>query len=49
MLLAFDIGNTAMVIGVFQDQELLTSWRIAPDRQKTADEFGINRYSGGNG
>lgn len=41
MLLAFDIGNTNMVIGVFKGKDLIISWRIATDRQKTADEFGM--------
>lgn len=41
MLLAFDIGNTIMVIGVFKGRDLVISWRIATDRQKTADEYGI--------
>jgi len=41
LLLAFDIGNTNMVIGVFKGRDLVISWRIATDRQKTADEYGI--------
>jgi len=30
-----------MVIGVYKGKELITYWRIATDRQKTADEYGI--------
>lgn len=41
MLLVFDIGNTNMVVGVYKGKELVTYWRIATDRQKTADEFGM--------
>lgn len=41
MLLAFDIGNTNIVIGIFRDNELLADWRIASDRQKTHDEYGL--------
>ena len=41
MLLAFDIGNTNMVVGIYDNKELLTYWRISTDRQKTADEYGI--------
>ncbi|MFZ5945246.1 MAG: type III pantothenate kinase [Bacillota bacterium] len=41
MLLAFDIGNTNMVVGVYRGKELLTYWRIATDRQKTSDEYGV--------
>lgn len=41
MLLAFDIGNTNIVIGVFQQDRLLADWRVASDRQKTYDEYGL--------
>ena len=41
MLLAFDIGNTNIVIGVFQQKNLLADWRIASDRLKTYDEYGL--------
>ena len=41
MLLAFDIGNTNIVIGVFRNDRLVADWRIASDRQKTHDEYGL--------
>lgn len=41
MLLAFDIGNTNIVIGVIQNDALLADWRIASDRKKTHDEYGL--------
>lgn len=41
MLLVFDIGNTQTVIGVFSGAKLLADWRLATDRQKTVDEYGI--------
>ncbi len=41
MLLVFDIGNTQTVVGVFLGDQLIASWRLATDRQKTLDEFGI--------
>lgn len=41
MLLAFDIGNTNIVIGMFQEDTLLNHWRITSDRQKTYDEYGL--------
>lgn len=41
MLLAFDIGNTNIVLGVFKDKELITSWRIKTDAQKSTDEYGM--------
>ena len=41
MLLAFDVGNTNTVIGVFNENELLTNWRIRTENGKSADEYGM--------
>jgi type III pantothenate kinase len=41
MLLAIDVGNTNIVIGVFRDRELVHSWRLTTIRERTADELGI--------
>ncbi len=42
MLLAFDIGNTNTVLGVFnEDGKLITNWRIETDPHKSADEYGM--------
>ena len=41
MLLAFDIGNSNTVLGVFRDGELITNWRIETDLNKSADEYGM--------
>lgn len=41
MLLAIDAGNTNISLGVFQGVELLASWRLTTDPQRTADEYGI--------
>ncbi|HOC18121.1 MAG TPA: type III pantothenate kinase [Vicinamibacterales bacterium] len=41
MLLALDIGNTNIVVGVFDGNDLLHSWRLSTLRQRTADEMGI--------
>ena len=41
MLLAFDVGNTNIVLGVYQNRELLENWRIETDRHKSADEYGM--------
>lgn len=40
MLLAIDVGNTNIVLGVFNGDELVESWRIATDNKRTADEYG---------
>ena len=41
MLLAIDIGNSHIVGGVFEKDQLRTDWRFATDHTKTADEYGI--------
>ncbi len=41
MLLVFDVGNTNIVLGVYDGAQLLYHWRISTDRQKTADEYGV--------
>ena len=41
MLLAIDVGNTNIVLGVFQGAELIRSWRLQTLRDRTADELGL--------
>ncbi len=41
MLLATDIGNTTLQIGVFTDRKLGPTWRLATDHNRLADEYGI--------
>jgi type III pantothenate kinase len=41
MILAFDIGNTEIVLGLFHEGELLDHWRIATQPDRTVDEFGL--------
>jgi type III pantothenate kinase len=41
MLLALDIGNTNIVVGVFTADRLIHSWRLSTQRQRTADEMGM--------
>jgi type III pantothenate kinase len=41
MLLAIDVGNTNIVLGVFDGERLAKSWRLATMRERTADEMGI--------
>ena len=41
MLLAIDVGNTNIVLGVFKGTDLVHSWRLATLRERTADELGI--------
>jgi type III pantothenate kinase len=39
--LAIDVGNTNVVVGLFEGQELKADWRLATRRDQTDDEYGI--------
>ena len=41
MLLAFDVGNSNIVLGVFKDGKLIQNWRLETDNNKSADEYGM--------
>src|SRR5438046_5653475 len=41
MLLAIDVGNTNIVLGVFDDATLIQSWRLQTLRERTSDELGL--------
>ena len=45
MLLAVDVGNTNIVLGVYQGEgaaaKLIGDWRIRTDRERTTDEHGM--------
>ena len=41
MILVCDVGNTNIVLGVYEGEEMLNAWRISTDRNKTSDEYGI--------
>ena len=40
MLLAIDVGNTNIVLGVFDGATLVQSWRLQTLRERTSDELG---------
>lgn len=40
-LLVVDVGNTNIVLGIFRDEKLVDSWRLATARDRTSDEYGI--------
>jgi type III pantothenate kinase len=51
VLLTVDIGNTNVVVGLFEGQQLKAHWRLQTVRQKLADEWGLQlltimRHSG---
>src|SRR6266516_8161376 len=41
MLLDIDVGNTNIVLGVFDDATLIQSWRLQSLRERTSDELGL--------
>ncbi len=41
MLLALDVGNTNITIGVFRGAQLAAHWRLRTVHEQTADEWGI--------
>lgn len=45
MLLVIDVGNTNIVLGLYDGAELVKSWRMATDEKRTSDEMGLFMYS----
>lgn len=41
MILAFDVGNTNIVLGVYQADQLVHYWRISTDKSSTVDEYAV--------
>jgi type III pantothenate kinase len=41
VLLVVDVGNTNIVLGVYEGEKLIVNWRVSTDRQRTADELGM--------
>lgn len=41
MLLVIDVGNTNVVFGIYKDKELMNNWRIASEKSRTSDEYGL--------
>lgn len=41
MILVIDVGNTNIVLGVYQEDKLAYHWRVNTDKQKTEDEYGM--------
>ncbi len=41
MLLAIDVGNTNIALGIFEGETLRATWNVATDIDKTADEYAV--------
>ena len=41
MIVAFDVGNSEITIGLFDDSKLASHWRLTTTAPRTADEFAL--------
>ena len=41
MILAIDAGNTNIVCGILDREQICYSWRLSTDRFRTADEYSV--------
>jgi type III pantothenate kinase len=41
MIVAFDVGNSEITIGLFDDSQLTSHWRLTTAAPRTADEFAL--------
>lgn len=41
LILVMDVGNTNIVLGVYNEEKLISEWRISTDIKRTADEYGV--------
>lgn len=41
MILVIDVGNTNVVIGIYEGDKLVHHWRLSTNRTATSDEYGI--------
>jgi type III pantothenate kinase len=41
MILVIDVGNTNIVLGAYDNDNLIADWRLSTDSKRTADEYGI--------
>lgn len=41
LILVADVGNTNIVLGIYDEKKLIDSWRISTDKNKTSDEYGL--------
>jgi type III pantothenate kinase len=41
LLLVIDVGNSNIVLGIYDGEALVRHWRIATDKSRTSDEYGV--------
>ncbi|HBA72363.1 MAG: pantothenate kinase [Geobacteraceae bacterium GWC2_55_20] len=45
MLLVIDVGNSNIVLGVYDGELLVRSWRLSTDKSRTSDEYAVLLHS----
>jgi type III pantothenate kinase len=45
MVFVLDVGNTNIKCGLFKDDQLVSSWRLTTNLEKTSDEYGVSILS----
>jgi len=41
LLLVIDVGNSNIVLGIYDGEALVRHWRISTDKSRTSDEYGV--------
>lgn len=41
MIFVMDVGNTNIILGVYEGKKLIQKWKLCTDRDKTSDEIGM--------
>lgn len=45
MLLVIDVGNSNIVLGVYDNKNLVQHWRLSTDKSRTSDEYAVLLHS----
>ena len=45
MLLAIDVGNSMVNLGVFDGERLVANLRVSTDARRSADEYGLTHFA----
>jgi type III pantothenate kinase len=45
MLLVIDVGNSNIVLGIYDGLELVRNWRLSTDKSRTSDEYAVLLHS----
>src|SRR6185369_6513922 len=45
MLLVIDVGNSNIVLGIYDGSQLVRNWRLSTDKSRTSDEYAVLLHS----